>query len=318
MAVNDLNERLDAAMRNPRLLHAALALRRSQLREAETLLKPYVAENPFDVVAIRMLAELAVRVNRPGDAEKLLRRALELAPNFHAARVNLAAVLYGTNRSPAAMEELGLLDVDRAENPNLHAAILNRLGEFEQALAIYRDALARHPAQPKVWLAYGHVLKTIGRRTDAVTAYRRAIAIQPGLGEAWWSLANLKTERFTEEDVVTMEALLDQASTGSDDRFHLEFALGKAFEDKNIPERAFAYYRDANAHRRLLIHYDAAQTTRRVDRMAETFTSAFRSGFHRWPSPVRLHARRADPRQPQPSRGDYRTARHTRTVARLG
>jgi hypothetical protein len=53
---------------------------------------------------------------------------------------------------------------------------------------------------PLAWLSYGHTLKTVGRQADAVAAYRKAIAQRPVLGEAWWSLANLKTVRFDEED----------------------------------------------------------------------------------------------------------------------
>ena len=51
-------------------------------------------------------------------------------------------------------------------------------------------------------MSYGHSLKTARRQDDSVAAYRRAIAMQPTLGEAYWSLANLKTFRFSDEDVV--------------------------------------------------------------------------------------------------------------------
>ena len=46
-------------------------------------------------------------------------------------------------------------------------------------------------------MSYGHSLKTSGRVAEAVEAYRRAIEMGPNLGEAYWSLANLKTYRFS-------------------------------------------------------------------------------------------------------------------------
>lgn len=277
MPADDITRQLSAAMRDPTLMRAALALHQDRLSEAEPLLRAHLKTNPFDVAAIRMLAELAGRIGRLQDAEILLRRVLDLSPDFGAARVNYATVLYRTNRPIEALAELDRLDVSGEDgprddgNPNLRAAVLNRLGEFEGALALYEDTLMRQPDRAKVWLSYGHVLKTVGRLDDGVAAYRRAIALQPGHGEAWWSLANLKTVGFTDADRADMTAALTGADLTPEDRFHLEFALGKAWEDAGDPARAFASYADANTHRRALIRYDAGDTTRRVDRMIEFF-----------------------------------------------
>src|SRR5512135_639778 len=78
---------------DPRLIEAALALNENRLEIAERILKPYLKEDPFDAAAIRMLAELAARIGRIGDAENLLRRAVELAPGWAAPKANLALVL---------------------------------------------------------------------------------------------------------------------------------------------------------------------------------------------------------------------------------
>src|SRR5437763_5754531 len=91
---------------DPRLIEAAAALRDNRLDVAERILKPYLKENPFDAKAIRMLAELAGRIGRWRDAENLLRRAIEIAPGFTAARANLALVLGRTGRPAEALELL--------------------------------------------------------------------------------------------------------------------------------------------------------------------------------------------------------------------
>ena len=267
-----IETRLRAATRDPALMRAALALHRNQLDIAEPLLKAHLRDDPHDVPAIRMLAELAGRIGRFADAEKLLRRALELAPRFTPARGNLAMLFYRTNRLPEALAELGEL-ADGAvdgddDNDSLRAAVLGRLGDFDEALGLYQAILRREAAHPRLWLSYGHVLKTVGRLGDGIAAYRRAITLAPGLGEAWWSLANLKTLRFDEADFAAMEAALAVSELADDDRFHLEFALGKAYEDRGEPARAFAAYADANRHRRAAISYDAASirtaTTRAI------------------------------------------------------
>jgi tetratricopeptide (TPR) repeat protein len=261
---------------HPRLVEAALALHNNRLDVAERLLKPHLKDDPFDVRAIRMLAELAARIGRLKDAETLLRRAVEIAPGFTTARANLALVL-GRLGQPA--EALQLLDdvfhadPDAIGNLNLKAATLGRLGDFAEAIPLYETVLERAPNQPRVWLSYGHMLKTVGRQPEAVTAYRRAIALKPALGEAWWSLANLKTVRFSAADVAAIEAVLGGAEQQPEDRFHLEFALGKALHDGGRFDEAFAHYAAGNGLRRQYHPYRSADTSRLVDRSLDLFTA---------------------------------------------
>src|SRR5687767_8814570 len=124
-----IDRRMAAATRNPTLLQAGLALVENDLPAAETILRPYLMRRPTDVAAIRMMAELAARVGRPRDAENLLRRALELAPEFSAARANLATLLYKQNRWAEALAELeqvkGDEDIERS-HLGLRAATLGR------------------------------------------------------------------------------------------------------------------------------------------------------------------------------------------------
>jgi tetratricopeptide (TPR) repeat protein len=261
-----------------RLIDAALALHDNQLHIAEPLLKAHLREDPFDVAAIRMLAELAGRIGRYPDAEKLLRRAIELAPGFTAARGNLALVLYRQNRPDEALAELDTVLAEEPENlgpHNLRAAALGRIGGFGEALAIYEDVLKRAPGQPKIWMSYGHTLKTVGRLAEGIAAYRQAIGLNPSLGEVWWSLANLKTVRFDDADVAAMEAALTQEDLSDEDRFHLDFALGKAFEDRKQADAAFAHYAQGNALRRKSVIYDADLTRRSTDASVALYTREF-------------------------------------------
>jgi len=272
----EVAEALAAATRDPEMLRAALALHRNELPIAERILKPRLKRDPYDFVAMRLLAELATRLARFRDAEVLLRRVLELAPRFTVARSNLALLLYRANRPSEALAELDrLTDEDGDGNPALRAAAFGRLGDFAEALALYERLVAAPDAPPKLWLSYGHVLKTVGRVAEGIAAYTRAIALAPTLGEAWWSLANLKTHRFAEADVAAMGAALATPGLAAEDRFHLEFTLGKAAEDAGDAARAFACYAAANAHRRALIGYDAAATRRATERARATFTAAF-------------------------------------------
>lgn len=269
-----------------------MALNENRLDVAERILKPHLKEDPFDVKAIRMLGELAARIGRWGDAESLLRRAIEIAPGFSAARANLALVLGRTGRPAEALElldEIFAVDQEDIGVLNLRAATLGKLGDFGEAIELYESLLRKTPRQPRMWLSYGHMLKTVGRQADGVAAYRKAIELQPTLGEAWWSLANLKTVNFSEDDIKAMQQALGSRSLSTLDRLHLDFALGKAMHDASRPKEAFAHYSSANTLRLEGQPYDAAKLTRTVDLCIDLFTAdafAERSGGCDSPDPI--------------------------------
>jgi len=264
-----------ASVGDPELMRAAEALLDNDLPAAEQALRARLRDKPADVAAIRMMAELAGRLGRYPDSEKLLRRALELAPGFAPARANLATVLYKQNRPAEAIAELDRLQDTDAANQNLKAAALGRIGSYQEAILVYEQVLATLPNQPKVWMSYGHALKTVGRLDDGIAAYRRALALAPGLGEVWWSLANLKTVRFGDEDVAAMEAALGAPGLGREDRYHLQFALGRAHEERETYAESFAYYAEGNRLRGETIGYRADEVGALVDQSKRLFTTDF-------------------------------------------
>ncbi|MDP9065054.1 MAG: sulfotransferase, partial [Pseudomonadota bacterium] len=191
---------------------------------------------------------------------------------------NYAVILNRQSKASAALAQVELLLAGEARNPgyrNLKAAILAQLGDYAGCIAIYEAVLAEHPRQPKIWLSYGHALKTAGRRDDSVAAYRRAIALEPTLGEAYWSLANLKTWRFSADDLAAMRGALEGGVVAEEDRLHFEFSLGKALEDDAQYAESFAFYAAGNARRRALHPYSADENSQFVRRSKQIFDAKF-------------------------------------------
>ncbi len=268
-----------ASVHDPVMIAIARAMIDNDLPTAETLLRQRLKQDPFDVAAIRLMAELAARIGRYRDSEALLRRALELAPAFAAARANLATVLYKQHRFAEAVGELDKVlaagEVD-AGKLNLKAAALGRIGGYDEALRIYTELTRTFPDHAKLWMSLGHILKTVGDQAEAIAAYRRALEIEPGLGEVWWSLANLKTVQFADADVAAMEAVLESGTgLSNEDRLHLHFALGKAFEDRAEPGKSFTHYAEGNRLRSEELKHDPDVIAAQVDHVIETLTPAF-------------------------------------------
>ena len=271
--------------RDPGLLAAASALVESRIPEAEALLRTHLKKTPTDVAAIRMLAEVAARLGRQEDAEHLLARCLELAPSFNAARQNYALVLHRANKPTEALAQLDTLlksDPSNSSCRNLKAAVLCRIGDYPPALELYAGLLAEYPRHPKIWLSYGHALKTAGSQEQSIDAYRKAIGIDPGFGEAYWSLANLKTFQFDANDVQMMRRQLQRNDLDAPSRHHFEFAIGKALEDNGDYAQSFQHYLQGNTQRRATVQYSADDISARTRRAKRTFSRDFfrqRAGF---------------------------------------
>lgn len=271
-------EQIRASVADPNLRAAADALREGNLPVAERLLRAHLRASPSDVAALRMLAEAGTRLGRLADAEALLRRCLELAPSFVPARYNLALVLYRQQKAVDALPHverlLGLEPRDRNYRV-LHAACLGLVGEYAQAIEIYRALLTELPNHSRTWLGLGHALRTEGRRGEAVAAYKRALELEPSLGDGYWSLANLKTESFSAAEVEAMEVQLRRVEVKGEDRLHLHYALGKALEDRGDFAASFAHYAEGARQRLAVAPYQADQTSAQLASVKALFTADF-------------------------------------------
>lgn len=263
---------------DPRLMEAATALCDNRIPLAESLLRTHLKQHPTDVPAMRMLAEVAARLHRYSDAETLLERALELAPSFEPARHNYAIILHRQRKPGPAREQVQKLIEADPLNPSyrtLQAAIASSIGDYATALDVYAGILADYPHNARAWMSYGHALKTTNRQGESVQTYRKSIELAPHLGEAYWSLANLKTFKFTQADVAAMQAQLANAKLTNDDRLQFHFALGKAFEDGGEFAESFKHYEEGNRLRRAGVGYDPQWNTEQKRRAKALFTPEF-------------------------------------------
>jgi predicted Zn-dependent protease len=266
----------EVGLAEPRLQRAAAALRAEDVEAAEAILVPFLKEHPTDVVAIRLRSEARARADRPDEAEALLRQALALAPGFRFARHALGQLLIGLGRLEEALAEanqLALRHPGHAPTLRLLAGVYMAMSEYARAAEIYEGLLKSQRDHAPTWLSYGHALKTLGRTDEGVNAYRKCVALAPGKGESYWSLANLKTARFGDDDIAAIRNQLARADLGDEDRVQLHYALGKALEDAGDVDAAFESYAEGAALQRTLVNYDGERIAASIDEACARFTA---------------------------------------------
>lgn len=281
-----------AASDGPALLARAAALLQSQEAVSEEQLaaageevSAFLKAHPADLVALQLLIQIEARRGRLEEAEKHFAQTLAVAPELTEARENYARLLNEIGKVDEASRQLDILLESNPRHPaylGAKAAALAQTGEHAAAIEFHEAALAEWPDDPNSWVHYGYTLRFAGRPQDSVAAYRKALALQPTLGAAWWGLANLKTFRFEPDDIAAMKALLEGGGVPDEDRFHLHFALGKAFEDQRAYADSFQHYRKGNTIRRAGLHHNPDVMGELVQCMKGLFTPEFlerRKGF---------------------------------------
>lgn len=260
--------RLDRLLALPKpLVTVTELIAQGRLLKAEDLCRRFMQKNPRHVEGMRLLADIGIQLGVLEDAEFLLESAVEFAPGHTDARIDYIRALRKRQKFARALEQaeaLLRLDPDNPRFRSIHAIERMQAGDYDGALEEFDQVLVRVPGDPNTLTSKGHALKTCGRTDDAIEAYRRALVSQPRHGEAYYSLANLKTYRFRDDELERMHELEDDPNLGPMDRVHLAFALGKAHEDREEYETSFGHYARGNALKRAQSRYDA-------DRMREEF-----------------------------------------------
>jgi len=243
----------------PELVSVTSFIHEGRILKAELLCRSFLQKSPHHVEAMRLLADIGMRLYVLDDAEFLLESAKEFEPGNVRVHMDYVNVLHRRQKYAQARDEAHKLFEKERQNPafaTLYANECAAVGEFDEALGLYETVLKRVPDNAHVHLVHGHALKTVGRQDDAVSAYRAAYEKKPDLGDAFWSLANLKTYRFTGAEIEQMKKAEAAAGTTLLDRIHLCFALGKAFEDAQEYEDSFLYYARGNALKKEQNRYD--------------------------------------------------------------
>jgi tetratricopeptide (TPR) repeat protein len=250
------------------------------LQPAEQVVRDFLADDPDNVGALRLLARVLSEQGALSDAEAVLARALERAPDYHAARLDYAMVLLQSQKPAAARREAEHLlrhEPDSRVYLKQYAAACVALGDHETVIDIYARLLADRPAtgletaELRLWR--GNALKVAGRQAEAIADYRAALAARPGYGVAWFSLANLKTFRFSDDELGAIRAAAARPDLQHADRIYLDFALGKALEDRADYEGSWRAYSHGNALRRAAGHYRPEVTEAAVQRLRQTFSA---------------------------------------------
>ena len=267
------------------LADAYAAFDQNRLEAAEFLAHRRLREGTNEVAAFTLLAAIALRRGDDLAEEAALNQVLLRAPCDATAREQRVRLLIRQGR---AIEALPLIERLLASEPDNSDFLMLKVGALQiaerhdEGLAIITLSLADQPENADFWLLAGNQQRYLGQPREAIDCYLRAILLRPQFGMAYWALSNLETFHPSPAQLENMQRQLELAPPGSSDITGLEFALGRALEDRAQFPAAFEHYARGNALARASFKYDAKATTAFVERFKATFTSDFFSARAGW------------------------------------
>ena len=246
-----------------------------RLKLAEETYKKVIKKDKDNIDALRLLGLLAFKTNDYDISERLFMRVLEIDPTFSLAWDNLAKLFRVQNKlskSIPAFENLIKLDPYNFEALVSLGTIYIKLSKYHQGINLYEKSLTIKPENPRVYLSLGHALKTIGQREKSEIAYHNAIKFYPFSGEAYWSLANLKTYKFSKKEISNMKLAINK-NIHPNEQIQMHFALAKALESNNQFEDSFNHYKEGNWLQRKQIKYNSEEYKLSIDDLITFFKS---------------------------------------------
>jgi tetratricopeptide (TPR) repeat protein len=249
-----------------------------KLYKAEQVCRQFLQKNKHQVDAMCLLAEIGLKLKVFDDAEFLLESCINLYPENEQAKALYVNLLNRLGKFKLAADQAGeflqKFTPQQATQITIEATLANcyiNLGQLERGIEIYKKIIHQSPERAGIYVQLGHAYKTAGNYEQAIQNYQIAYLKEQGHGDAYWSLANIKTYQFTEKELSQMERLVKLPKIKIDDKIHICFALGKAFEDRKAFERSFSYYEKGNSLKRQTNGYDANNSTKLIDQQI-TFT----------------------------------------------
>ncbi|HEU5048604.1 MAG TPA: sulfotransferase [Rickettsiales bacterium] len=254
-------------------------VRRGQVQEALTYLDQVLAFNPNDTHALCNRGYALLALSEPEEAHRCFSRVLELRSDYAEAYAGLARLcndLHQYAQAKAYVLKSLALKPGTAEFHSTLASIHLALGETDKALAIFETALMHDPALASAKLGVGSIMMQKGELAKAESIFRSVLDSGQERINALCSLSQVRKIRSDEDVIPLLEKEAEQLALLPDEKAsRIHFALGKAYDDNDNPEKAFHHFLEGCRLHRKHNHYNAQEQYRLFARQKDIFSRRF-------------------------------------------
>ena len=222
-------------------------------------LKELSKKNPYSTYLKNLLGSTYLKINDVENAIKSFNLSLQLDPKNIAAINNLGNTYKNSNNYLEA-EKLYLRALKI--NPNYTNALLNysnlkiNLNQIDEAIDLLKKAVAIEPDNHMLHFSLAVAYQAIGEFEKTKEHSKKAIKINPFFSPADKLISSYIKYTEDNDHFIKMKKDINNEKINKNNKVHLHFALGKAFEDIGYNDEAIDHIEKGNNLRRSLLKYD--------------------------------------------------------------
>jgi tetratricopeptide (TPR) repeat protein len=244
------------------------------LAKAERILKHVLEQDSHHVEALAGMEVLAMQTQQWLEAERLFTLIKKRTRYWPTLLMGLSQLFLMTGRASEARETLSTL-VEIHPTAIMAWNMLGTANELlmrhEDAIAAFRKSLKLESNQPRACVSIGNIQRVIGEREASEKTFIDSLRFEGMNGESYWGLSNLKTYKFTDQQVAKMSRSLDADSTSLHNAAPMFFAMGKAQEDRGDYSAAFNFYCKGNEIQKRSSSFDTQVFADEIQRIQAVF-----------------------------------------------
>ena len=243
----------------PELKSVSSFIYEGKYKKADHLCRDFLKNHPHHIEAMRLLAKIGKELHVYDDSEFLLESCLMFDKDNFDVALDYIDVLIKRQKYAKALEEAEKLytkDKDNLRFMIAYAVTLQQTNKQEEALELYNKILNIDKKNPEILVSKGHLQKTFGDLKGSIDSYKKSYKIDQYYGDAYWSLANLKTYEFNDEEIMQLEKMTQDEFINDNEKIYMSFALGKAFEDRGEYDKSFTNYQNGNSLKKEFTKFD--------------------------------------------------------------
>ena len=250
---------LDLKNLPPELKSVSSFIYEGKYKKADHLCRDFLKNHPHHIEAMRLLAKIGKELHVYDDSEFLLESCLMFDKDNFDVALDYIDVLIKRQKYAKALEEAEKLyskDKDNLRFMIAYAVTLQQTNKQEEALELYNKILNIDKKNPEILVSKGHLQKTFGDLKGSIDSYKKSYKIDQYYGDAYWSLANLKTYQFNDQEIMQLETMTQDEFINDNEKIYMSFALGKAFEDRGEYDKSFTNYQNGNSLKKEFTKFD--------------------------------------------------------------
>lgn len=273
----------------------------AQATQEQSFGNPRAALDIYNLVIEKLPNSAEVHNNRAAVLQLMKRyeealtsydRAIAIKPDYTTAHFNRGLTLKQMNRVEQALASYDAalrLAPNNSEIYNSRGVLLQQMRRYDEALASYQQAVTANPGHAIAHNNLGTVLMSKGDMAEAAALFRKACTLSPTFPDPLFNLTKLRRyQNPSGPEVEAIGSLLEKSDLPPEDKEHLQFALGKIYDDCGLYDDAFECFMQANRIRSSFVSYKPAAVTRMGGELIEIFSRDFLARRFEFASESRL------------------------------